>query len=188
MSWSFSMNQAQQIFGQPAEGPRKKVRPFMVAWVQQFIQHSPFAVMASSNADGFCDASPKGGSPGFVKVIDDRHLAIPDVAGNKLFHTYENLETNPHIGLIFLLPGLNATARVNGSARILRPGDEEFESVTRSHFSPEEAAEILQVIMLEVHESYSHCPRALRESHLWDTERISEHVENLPIPKWVAGT
>jgi predicted pyridoxine 5'-phosphate oxidase superfamily flavin-nucleotide-binding protein len=76
----------QDKFGYPAERVRGKVKPAMAAWIQEFIKNSPFCVLATSSASGDCDASPKGGRPGFVKVLNDRQLFIPDVAGNKLFH------------------------------------------------------------------------------------------------------
>jgi predicted pyridoxine 5'-phosphate oxidase superfamily flavin-nucleotide-binding protein len=95
------------------------VNSFMSEWVQAFIRQPPFVVLATSNASGHCDASPKGGKPGFVKVLDDRHLLIPDVAGNRLFQSYENVSSNPHVGLIFFIPGLDSTARVNGRVEIV---------------------------------------------------------------------
>ncbi len=84
-------NNYQEKFGYPAERTKGKVRPYMAAWIQDFIRHSPFCVMATSSADGNCDASPKGGRPGFVKILNDKQLFLPDVAGNKLFHGYGNL-------------------------------------------------------------------------------------------------
>ena len=92
------------------------VRDHMHPWVQEFIRSSPFAVLASANADGNCDASPKGGKPGFGIVVDDRHLILPDVKGNRLFQSHENVDANPHVALLFMIPGLDQTARVNGSA------------------------------------------------------------------------
>jgi predicted pyridoxine 5'-phosphate oxidase superfamily flavin-nucleotide-binding protein len=73
----------QEKFGFPADRTAGKVKPAMAAWIQEFIKHSPFCVLATSNAHGDCDASPKGGKPGFVKVLNDKQLFIPDVAGNK---------------------------------------------------------------------------------------------------------
>ena len=82
-----------------------------------FIKESPFAVMATSNSEGQCDASPKGGLPGFIKVLDNERLLLPDVAGNKLFQSYQNIEDNPHIGLIFFIPGLNETLKMEPNPR-----------------------------------------------------------------------
>ena len=101
----------------------KKVKDHLEPYVRAFIEHSPFAVMSSSNADGDCDASPKGGEPGFVKVLDDRTLLIPDIGGNRLFQSYQNFESNPKAGFLFLIPGMDVTVRVNGRVRVLE-GDE----------------------------------------------------------------
>lgn len=182
------MNQSQQIFGESADRPKNKVKDHMVPWVQEFIKQSPFMVMASSNEGGHCDASPKGGKPGFVKVLDDKHLIIPDVAGNKLFQTYENFESNPHVGLVFFIPAINATTRVNGKVQVIRKGEEAFDDLVLSVFDPDEKAKLLQAVIVEVQESYSHCPRALGFSRLWDTKIISDNEENPPIDKWVPGT
>ena len=97
-------NRYQEKFGYPVERSAGKVKSQMAPWIQEFISKSPFCVLATSNASGDCDASPKGGTPGFVKVLSDKQLFTPDVAVNKLFHGYENIETNPKAGLFFSYP------------------------------------------------------------------------------------
>jgi uncharacterized protein len=169
----------QEKFGHPVERTKGKVRPYMAAWIQDFIRHSPFCVMATSNAEGDCDASPKGGTPGFVKVVNDKQLFIPDVAGNKLFHGYGNVERNPKIGLIFLIPGHNSTVRVNGRVTVIERS--ELKDAKLEVFDPDEKAEVLQGLLLDVEESYSHCPRALKFSRLWDVDEISKNVAKPPI-------
>lgn len=79
--------------------------------------------MACSNAEGDCDASPKGGLPGFIKVLDDRTLLIPDVGGNRLFQGFQNFETNAKAGLVFMIPGVDVTVRVNGRVQVIEPGE-----------------------------------------------------------------
>lgn len=182
------MNQCQSIFGVPSEKAAAKVRPYMVDWVQSFIKNSPFMVMATSNSAGDCDASPKDGIPGFVKVLSDKQLLIPDVAGNKLFQSYENFESNPKVGLIFFIPGINSSARVNGTIKIIRTSDAEFERVALEVYNQDERAKILQAILVTVLESYSQCPRALAFSKLWNTETITNNITSPPIENWVAGT
>lgn len=182
------MNQSQELFGLPSEKAATKVRPYMVDWVQSFIKNSPFMVMATSSHSGDCDASPKGGLPGFVKVLSEKLLLIPDVAGNKLFQSYENFETNKKVGLIFFIPGINASARINGTIKILRKSDPDFEKISLEVYNPDEKSKILQALLVTVHESYSQCPRALAFSKLWNTEIIKANVENPPIENWVAGT
>lgn len=182
------MNDSQKKFGEPKGGPKKKIRPFMVPWIIEFIQNSPFLFMSSSNEKGECDASPRGGKPGFVKVLDETTLLIPDVAGNKLFQSYENFESNPNVGLLFLIPAINATARVNGTVDILRKGESLFDSLVLDVFSPDENSKLLQAIRVNVKQSYSHCPRALGFSKLWDAETINKNEQLSPISKWKPGT
>ena len=106
-------------FGEMSPRAKEKVKGEMSDFVQKFIAASPFAVMASADPDGNCDASPKGGKAGFVKVIDSTRLLLPDVAGNRLFQSYQNMDTNPHVGLLFMIPGINDTVRINGTISIV---------------------------------------------------------------------
>ena len=116
-------------FGEMSSRAKEKVKGEMSEFVQKFIQASPFVVMASSDPDGNCDASPKGGKPGFVKVIDDSRLLLPDVAGNRLFQSYQNMDSNPHVGLLFMIPGVNDTVRVNGTVAIVSKEELERQKV-----------------------------------------------------------
>ena len=175
----------QDKFGHPVERSKGKVRPFMAGWIQDFIRHSPFCVVATSNDSGDCDASPKGGMPGFVKVLNEKQLFIPDVAGNKLFHGYGNIESNPKIGLIFFIPGHNSTVRINGRVKVIDPS--ELTDSQLEVFDPDEKAEVLQGLLVEVEESYSHCPRALKFSRLWDVDEISKNIADPPIGVKEAG-
>jgi uncharacterized protein len=172
-------NKYQEQFGYPVERTKGKVKPLMVPWIQDFIRRSPFCVLATSNADGDCDASPKGGTPGFVKVLNEKQLFIPDIAGNKLFHGYGNIETNPKAGLIFFIPGHNSTVRVNGRVRVL--DGPELKDVHLEVHNPDEKARILQGLLLDVDEAYSHCPRALKFSNLWDVNEITKNVVTPPL-------
>ncbi len=106
-------------FGEMSSRAKEKVKGEMSDFVQKFIAASPFAVMATADPEGNCDASPKGGKPGFVKVIDGTRLLLPDVAGNRLFQSYQNMDTNPHVGLLFMIPGINDTVRINGTISIV---------------------------------------------------------------------
>jgi PPOX class probable FMN-dependent enzyme len=178
-------NKYQEKFGYPIPRTASKVRPRMAPWIQDFIRHSPFCVLATSNAQGDCDASPKGGTPGFVKVLNDKQLFIPDVAGNKLFHGYSNIQSNPKVGLIFLIPGHNSTVRVNGKVKVVDGAD--LEEVKLEVHDPDENAQVLQGLLLDVEESYSHCPRALKFSRLWDVKQISNNIEQPPLPPKESG-
>jgi len=172
-------NKFQEKFGYPVERTKGKVRRAMVPWIQDFIRNSPFCVMATSNSEGDCDASPKGGLPGFVKILNDRQLFIPDVAGNKLFHGYGNLASNAKVGLVFFIPGHNNTVRINGTVKVI--DRDELNNVRLEVSNADEKAEILQGLLLDVEESYSHCPRALKFSNLWDVDQITKNIATPPV-------
>ena len=162
-----------ETFGDPKETTANKVKPRLTAYVQDFIKLSPFAVLSSADAEGRCDASPKGGKPGFVTILDERHLLFPDVAGNKLFQPYQNLEANPHVGLVFMIPGINETVRVNGKATIVGKEELDHHKVQVALHDPDDRSHHLQGILIEVEEAYGHCPRAFKFSKLWDPEEIA---------------
>ena len=168
-------------FGYPSERAATKVRPFLNSYVKEFIKNSPFAVMATSGENGKCDASPKGGMPGFIKILDDTHLLLPDVAGNKLFQSYSNLDNNPNVGILFFIPGLDDTVRVNGSASIISKEELEAQNVSLQLYETDENSKHLQGIIIEVQESYGHCPRAFKFSKFWDVETINTNRSNRPI-------
>jgi PPOX class probable FMN-dependent enzyme len=167
-------NRFTQAFGFPLERIQTKVKDFLPDPIKAFIAQSPFAVMATSGPDGRCDASPKGGAPGFVRILDDRHLLVPDVAGNKLFQGYTNMDRNPHVGLLFFIPGLAEVVRVNGTVRIVDKDELERHDVEESMSHPDGNRDVLQGIVVQVQEAYGHCPRAINYSDLWNTAAIEE--------------
>ena len=174
-------NRFHNQFGTPSGRAVTKLRDHMTDYVQDFIQQSPFVVMATSNQAGHCDASPKGGQPGFVRVLDDRHLLLPDVAGNKLFQSYSNMDGNPHVGLLFFIPGINATVRVNGKIVMITKEELEQRQIDMSLYNPDDNARHLQGILIEVEESYGHCPRAFKFSQLWNIEQIQTNQTHRPV-------
>jgi hypothetical protein len=149
-----------EIVGVPASSAVKKERTALDAHCRAFIARSPFLLMATAGPDGRCDVSPKGDAPGFVLVLDDRRLVIPDRPGNKRLDGMKNLLANPHIGLIFLVPGREETLRVNGRAWITRDPDLLRRSVVQ-HKTP------LLAIGVEVEQCFLHCAKAFRRSQLW---------------------
>ncbi len=171
-----------ETFGPPSERAVIKLKSHMPPFVQEFVKAAPFAVMATTDGEGRCDASPKGGKPGFVKVIDEKHLLFPDVAGNRLFDSYRNIDENPYIGLIFFIPGINETVRVNGKVTIVSKEDLEANKVAVSLYETDDRSKHLQGMLIEVEEAYTHCPRALNFSHLWDAEEVAKNQANSPLP------
>ena len=178
------MTSLRERFGEPVEMVRKKVLPHMDSMVRDFVGQAPFAVLATANAAGDCDASPKGGTPGFFKVLDEKRLVIPDIAGNKLFQSFENVQTNPHAGLLFLIPGCDWTVRVNGRARLLDPQDDLIDGLSPETLWADDNTKVLQGLLVEVDEAYAHCPRAFLFSKLWDPERLAESLESDPNRYW----
>lgn len=174
-------NRFADTFGYPTGRAVTKVKDYMTSYVQEFISHSPFVVMASSDSEGHTDASPKGGKPGFVRVLDERHLLLPDVAGNKLFQSYQNMDSNPHVGLIFFIPGINDTVRINGEATVVEKDELDRRNVELSLYELDDNSKHLQGIIIKIEESFGHCPRALKFSRLWDTKEIEENQANRPI-------
>ena len=127
----------------------------------RFVALSPFVVLSSCSRDGKCDASPRGGEPGFVKVLDAKTLHIPDAPGNNRLDTLENLLRDPRIGLLFMVPGVDETLRINGSARL------RDEPAFADHFAQERQRPKV-VIEVRVEEAYLHCAKAFMRSSLWD--------------------
>ncbi|GAA3722393.1 MSMEG_1061 family FMN-dependent PPOX-type flavoprotein [Streptomyces tremellae] len=147
--------------GEPDPMVANKIIDHVDDQIRMFIAHSPFAALATSDASGRADCSPRGDYPGFVKVLDEHTLALPDRPGNKIADSFRNLAENDGAGLLFLVPGVRETLRVNGRAY---PTDEP-EVLARMQT---EASEPLLAIVVEVEEAYFHCGRALVRSRLWD--------------------
>ena len=143
-----------EIYGEPMERTVKKQLPRLEKHSRAFIALSPFLVIASSDPSGRCDASPKGDAPGFVKVIDDQTLLIPDRLGNNRVDTIGNLLARPGVGLIFFVPGVNETLRVNGRASITTD-PALLEPLAVNGKAPRSG------ILIAAEEVYFHCGKAL---------------------------
>jgi uncharacterized protein len=167
-------NRFTRAFGFPAQSIQVKKKDFLPERVQAFIRESPFLVMSTCDSQGRCDASPKGGQPGFVKILDDRHLLVPDVAGNRLFDSYRNMDQNPRVGLLFFIPGINEAVRVNGLIRIVGRDELGDIRIGDTVYNPDSERGLLQGIVVDVEEAYGHCPRAMNYSDLWNTETIEQ--------------
>ena len=127
---------------------------------RRFIEKCPFLLIGSQDASGNGDVSPKGDQPGFVKCLDNTTLAIPDRPGNNRLDTWENIIENPGVGLIFIIPGMNETLRINGEARLTI--DTELCSKMQVNNRPAKA-----VLIVKVREVYMHCAKAFIRSKLW---------------------
>lgn len=163
--------------GSPSERSSKKIIPILSDIIIDFIKNSPFAVLASSDSEGNCDASPKGGLPGFIKVLDEKRLFIPDIKGNRLFQSFGNFESNPKAGLIFFIPGIPQMVRVNGRVSLVEKEEMAQISDSLEVFSEDENSMLIQGFILDVDEAYSHCPRAINFSELWNTDNIEKNIE-----------
>jgi hypothetical protein len=156
--------QLREIAGEPAQRVKDKVMSTLTDHCKDFIGRSPFVLIASSDKEGRGDVSPKGDPAGFVKIIDDRTLAIPDRPGNRLADTFENILANPRIGLLFMIPGKKETLRVNGTVMIVR--DEDLrQSLAINGRVP------LLALVVHVEEAYFHCSRCMVRSALWQPEK-----------------
>ena len=151
------------LVGEPSEMARKKQIDHLDAHCREYIAHAPFLLLGTADAAGRCDVSPKGDAPGFVHVLDDHHLVIPDRPGNKRIDSMRNILENPHIGLIFLVPRYEETLRINGRATITR--DPEL----LARFAVGGKVPKL-AIGVEVEEVFMHCAKAFKRSSLWQPE------------------
>ncbi|MFK5980257.1 MAG: pyridoxamine 5'-phosphate oxidase family protein [Rhizobiaceae bacterium] len=159
-------------FGQVSELAQKKEMRGLDKHARHFISLSPFLCMATSSKSGMADNTPRGDAPGFVSVLDDEQLLIPERPGNNRLDTLSNLIENPAIGLIFFLPGIRETLRVNGTAIVI-VDDPRLENLAVKGRVP--AAGIL----VKTSEVYFHCGKALLRSHLWDPDR---QIDNTVFP------
>src|SRR6185437_9033355 len=166
------IREIREIYGEPSERVIKKQLPRLEKHSRAFIAMSPFLVMATCDAEGRCDASPKGDGPGFVTVVDDQTLLIPDRLGNNRVDTIGNILQHPQVGLIFLVPGIRETLRVNGRAQITT--DPELLASTEVNGKLPRSG-----ILVTADEVYFHCGKALIRSDLWNPEK---HVARTAFP------
>lgn len=149
------------IIGEPVPRAVKKEISALDVHCRALIGSSPWVLVASSDAQGRCDVSPKGDPPGFVRVLDEVTLAIPDRPGNRRADTFANVLVNPHVGLLFLIPGKLETLRVNGRACIVRD-DWLRESMAVAGRAP------ALVLIVMVEQAFIHCGKCMIRSGLWD--------------------
>jgi PPOX class probable FMN-dependent enzyme len=158
-----SAAELRELVGAPMERSVKKVRTALHPHHRSWIAASPYFVVATSDAAGNCDVSPKGDPPGSVHVLDATTLVIPDRPGNKRVDSFLNVLSNPHVGLLFLVPGRLDTLRVNGRARLVREAPFFDDLVVKGH-RPSLA------LLVEIEEVFFHCPKASKRSSVWQPE------------------
>jgi PPOX class probable FMN-dependent enzyme len=155
------MDEVRARLGEPEAMIEAKVLARVDRHARRFIAHSPFLTLATADAAGRADCSPRGDYPGFVKVLDEHTLAMPDRTGNKIADSFRNIAENDGVGLLFFIPGVRETLRVNGRAYVTDEPDVLARMQT-------EAKEPMLAIVVEVEQVYFHCGRALIRSRLWD--------------------
>jgi uncharacterized protein len=151
-----------EVIGEPLPRARDKARPALLPVDRDWLAASPFCIMATSDAAGRADASPKGDPAGqLVHVLDDRTIAVAERPGNRRADGYRNILENPHVGLISLIPGRGDTLRINGRARLVREAPFFDDMVVKGHRP-------LLAIVVEIDEVFHHCSKAFLRSELWD--------------------
>ena len=159
-----SIEQLRTLYASPKERAVKKQLPALDVHCRQFIALSPFVVLGSQGADHALDASPRGGPPGFVKITEAGQVLVPDSPGNNRLDTLENIIHTGRIGMLFMIPGVDETLRVNGNAHLTTAGD--LLRLCTSDLKPPKL-----VIQVDVTQAYLHCAKAFMRSQLWDASK-----------------
>jgi uncharacterized protein len=158
-----SESDLRELYRMPHEGTKMKVLPTLDKHARTFIEASPFVLIGTTSTDGTGDVSPKGGPAGFVVVLDDQRIAIPDLSGNNLLDSITNIVHGSGIGLLFLVPGVDETLRVNGHA-CLTTDPEVLDACAVKDRRPKAAIGVV------VAQQYMHCAKAFRRSELWSPD------------------
>jgi uncharacterized protein len=165
------------LLGTPAPRVITKERTRLHERDIEWLAASPFCLVATSGADGTCDVSPKGDPPGFAMVLDDTTIAIPERPGNKRADGFRNILANPHVGLIFVIPGRKETLRINGRARLIRDAPFFDDMIVKGN-RPQ------LVLLVEIEQIFFHCMKSFMRARLWEPE--SWHPGAVPPPAVIA--
>ena len=165
-------DELRETIGAPSDVVVSKIADHLNPLTRQFIEASPFMCIATSAPDGRCDVSPRGDPAGFVRILDERRLLIPDRPGNRIADTLRNIMANPHVGLLFLIPGVGDSFRVNGRASVV--DDQELLAASEVDGKVPKLG-----ILVEIEEAYTQCSKALIRSDLWNPEH---HIDRSDLP------
>ncbi|MEO3748071.1 pyridoxamine 5'-phosphate oxidase family protein [Plantactinospora sp. B5E13] len=166
-----SPTELRELLGEPMPRAVTKERVRLHEIDREWLANSPFCLVATSGADGSCDVSPKGDPPGFTLVLDDTTIAVPERPGNRRADGYLNILANPHVGLIYFIPGRNDTLRINGRARLVSDAPFFDQLVVKGHRP-------VLALVVEIEQIFFHCAKAFLRSELWKPE--TWHPEVLP--------
>ena len=167
---ALKVEELRAFYGEPHMLARDKVMPRLDPHCRDFIDRSPFLVLGTADAAGNQDVSPRGDPPGFVKILSDGRLAIPDRPGNHRVDSLANIAANPKVALLFMVPGFNETVRVNGRATVTR--EPALLTSLAVQGRPAVAA-----ILVEVEEAFFHCAKAFVRSALWDPASRADRAQ-----------
>ncbi|WP_259782951.1 pyridoxamine 5'-phosphate oxidase family protein [Aestuariispira ectoiniformans] len=174
-----TLDQLREMYPQPTGVVELKSLTKLEKHCRNFISQSPFLVIATGDVDGRQDASPKGDAPGFVRVVDDNTILIPDRIGNNRADSLVNILSNPHVGVIFFIPGIGETLRVNGRASLVAD-PALLESFTVQGKQPK------LIIRVQVEEAYLHCAKAIIRSKLWQDDNKIDRKDFPTLGRMVA--
>ena len=150
-----------ELLGEPLATTRAKIVDHLTPHTRRFVELAPFACIATSDAQGTCDVSPRGDPPGFVRILDERTLLVPDRPGNRLADTLRNILENPRVALLFIIPGIGETFRVNGRATLVT--DAALLAPSAVEGKPPKLG-----IVVDIEAAYTQCPKAFLRSQLWN--------------------
>jgi uncharacterized protein len=165
--------QLREILGTPTDTVVAKIADQLNALTRQFIERSPFVCVGTASEDGGLDVSPRGDPAGFVRILDDRTLLMPDRPGNRIADTLTNLLQDPRIALLFLIPGVGDTFRVNGRAQIIDDPELLADSAVEGKVPR-------LGLLIQIEEAYTQCPKAMIRSDLWNPDR---HIDRSELPR-----
>ena len=148
------------LLGEPTPRVATKERFALDDYDKRWLARSPLCLVATARADGTCDVSPKGDPPGFTVVLDDTTIALPERPGNRRADGFRNILSNPHIGLLYMVPGRGDTLRINGRATLVRDGDF-FDQMTVKGHRP------ILATVVTIEQIFFHCSKAFLRSELW---------------------